>query len=173
MAAMTENTWSASERIRSDINFIYKNRKGESEENSLWDHLPDLQESRDHLTWDQAKSWGFKEFQARGLWALVQQLQNLQRQQQMAMDQMYEAFNFMLAIDQGSTGATIEVNKDIHARQFSNKIHMLKYLAEDIIDSRFGTVGILKEMEEGHFDLLSQVDREKLISTLQQKFCML
>ncbi|KAH9815587.1 hypothetical protein DFH28DRAFT_1057503 [Melampsora americana] len=170
MAAMTENTWSASEQVRSDINLLYKKRKGHSQENLLWDQLPGLQKSKDHLTWDQVKSWGFEELQAKGLCNLSQELKNQQKQQQIIMDQMYEAFNLKFNINKRSKEASIEVDQDAHARKFSNKIHMLRYLAEDLIDSQFGAVGLLKEMEKGEFDLLSHRDREKVISTLQKKF---
>ncbi|KAH9822961.1 hypothetical protein DFH28DRAFT_945690 [Melampsora americana] len=73
-------------------------------------------------------------------------MRNSQKQQQMAMDQMYEGMNLRLNVDESKLG-NIEIKKDIHCKQFSNKIQLLSSIADHLVSEFFGDTKLLKNLD--------------------------
>ncbi|KAH9815586.1 hypothetical protein DFH28DRAFT_968409 [Melampsora americana] len=192
ISEMTEKTWMASETFRDSMNqlFQYSQRTGHGLNFWLELQIETSLKNEGKLNWDQqdqlakklikvcknpqrfsyqTKSWGFDSIQSRRLYNLGIQIENIQRQEQMIMDQMFEMMNLRTNMDH-SNQWKLQSNKVIHARQFSNKIHMLSSISKHLIDMRFQTLGLLNQLEHTKFDLKEKKEREIWMISLRKKF---
>ncbi|EGG05116.1 uncharacterized protein MELLADRAFT_107788 [Melampsora larici-populina 98AG31] len=129
MAALTEETWRASDKIRKTFNNIYLERDDSHSGKDVWKILTPLMSAQDQkkMSWDQHEkrarllieaiekpqhftsqitSWGFRPDQALALWNVGTEMKNLQKQQQMIMDQIYEGMNPKLSMNH-----SVEISK--------------------------------------------------------------
>ncbi|KAH9822962.1 hypothetical protein DFH28DRAFT_945691 [Melampsora americana] len=166
LAAMTEETWTDSNKLRIELNHLYNKRGQDDNGKVFWKSITPSMElkSQKILNWDEqdqaAKllveatnypesfsskilSWGFRSDQESFLWNLSMDMRNSQRQQQMIMDQMYEGMNLRLNMINLEDGKC-EIRKEIHQKQFSNKIHLLSLIADHLLSEFFVNWKILR-----------------------------
>ncbi|EGG12230.1 uncharacterized protein MELLADRAFT_102012 [Melampsora larici-populina 98AG31] len=164
-ASMTEETYRDSHTLRMKLNILYNEQGKDENGKAFWKSLtPSMgSKSSGRLNWDEQDkaskllveatdhpdtfsskiiSWGFKPDQASFLWNLSMDMRNLQRQQQIVMDQMYEGMNLRLNMNDLEIGKC-EIRKEIHHQQFSNKIHLLTCIADHLLSESFENWKIL------------------------------